>query len=97
MTEAEDIEKVVDALKKVPEKKLQLIELANRIPIKNGNLDIAVLSDMIPEVNLATAEAVAYGTQTIKAVQALVGLQGRSAASELRPLTDADIEAATQF
>lgn len=97
MSEADNIEKVVGALMKVPEKKLRLIELANTIPIKNGNLDIAVLSSMIPEINLATAEAVAYGTQTIRAIEAIVQVHGRPAGPELRQLTAADIEAATQF
>ena len=36
MTESEDINDVVNALKKVPEKKLLIVELANIIPIKNG-------------------------------------------------------------
>ena len=39
MTEAADIERVVAALKKVPEKSLLLIDLANRIPMKDGQLD----------------------------------------------------------
>jgi len=97
MRESEDIEKVVNALKKVPEKRLRIIELANSIPIKNGDLDIDVLSDMIPEINLATAEAVAYGSNTIQAVDALVRVPGQPASDRLRPLTVEDLEAGLQF
>ena len=82
MSEAENIEKVVSALKKVPEKRLMIIELANSIPIKGGDLDVAVLSDMIPEINLATAEAVAYGNSTIQAVAALVRVHGQTASDK---------------
>jgi hypothetical protein len=97
MSEAEEIGKVVRALQKVPEKKLLLIELANSIPKKGGDLDPAVLMDMIPEINTATAEAVAYGTQTLNAINVLVGVRGRTDAPELRPMTEEDLVAMTQF
>jgi len=97
MSEANDIDKVVNALRKVPEKHLMIIELANSIPIRGGDLDPTVLSDMIPEINLATAEAVAYGGQTIQAVDALVRVHGQSETPELRPLTEEDLEAGLQF
>ena len=97
MAEAEDIEKVVNALKKVPEKHLMIIELANRIPLKGGDLDPTVLADMTPEINLATAEAVAYGGQTIQAIDALVRVSGQPAEPRLRPATEEDIEAGLQF
>ena len=97
MGKTEDIDKVVRALKKVPEKHLMIIELANSIPIKGGDLDVAVLSDMIPEINLATAEAVAYGNSTIQAVEALVRVHGQPESDRLRPLTEGDLEAGLQF
>ena len=78
MGEKEDIEKVVNALAKVPPKQLMIIELANSIPITNGSLDVHALFERIPEINLATAEAVAYGNHTIQAIDALVRLQGRT-------------------
>jgi len=78
MGEKEDIEKVVNALEKVPAKQLMLVELANSIPITNGSLDVHALVERIPEINLATAEAVAYGNHTIQAVDALVRLQGQT-------------------
>lgn len=77
MSEAEDIVKVVRALQKVPEKRLLIIELANTIPIKNGMLDLEVLSAKQREINLAIAEAKAYGSRTILAVDALVRVRGR--------------------
>ena len=76
MSELENIEKVIRALEKVPEKKLLIIELANSIPIKNGMLDPQVLSERQREINLAIAEAKAYGSHTIMAVDALVRLTG---------------------
>jgi len=93
MTEVNDIDKVVNALQRV----LLIIELANSIPRKGGDLDVTVLSDMIPEINQATAEAVAYGSQTIQAVDALVRVHGQPVTPELRPLMEEDLEAGLQF
>ena len=78
MEEREGIEKVVNALEKVPAKQLVIIKLANSIPITNGSLDVDALSERIPEINLAIAEAMAYGNHTIQAVDALVRLQGQT-------------------
>jgi len=75
--EVENISKVVEALKKVPPKRLLLIELANSIPIKHGMLDIDVLAEKQREINLAVAEAKAYGSRTIMAVDALVSMRAR--------------------
>ena len=77
MAEAEDIEKVVNALQKVPEKRLLIIDLANSIPIKNGLLDLKVRAAKQLEINLAIAEAKAYGSRTILAVDALVRVRAR--------------------
>lgn len=77
MSEAENIDRVVNALQKVPEKKLLIIELANTIPIVNGELDYAELADKQLQINLAVAEAKAYGTHTIMAVDALIRLRAR--------------------
>ena len=71
MTEAADIERVVAALNKVPEKRLLLIDLANRIPMKDGALDYDAVAAIQPEVNMAVAEAKMYGTQTLMAVDSL--------------------------
>jgi hypothetical protein len=75
MTEAENINRVVTALLKVPEKKLLIIEIANTIPIINGELDSSELSDRQLEINLAIAEAKVYGAHTLQAVASLVRLR----------------------
>ncbi|MBA7552514.1 hypothetical protein ES705_45079 [subsurface metagenome] len=74
---SEDIESVVRSIEKVPPKHLLIIELANQIPIKYGELDYAEVAERQPEINLAIAEANVYGAHTIQAVDALIRLQGR--------------------
>ncbi len=75
--ESEDIEKVVAALKKVPEQKLMLIEIANRVGVERGELDYVELAKIQPEVNLALSQARAYTAQTAAATMALTGLRAR--------------------
>jgi hypothetical protein len=75
MTEVGNIDRVVTALLKVPEKKLLIIELANTIPIVNGELDYAELANRQLEINLAIAEAKVYGAHTLQAVDSLVRLR----------------------
>ena len=75
MTEAENIDRVVTALIKVPEKRLLIIELANTIPILNGELDYAELANRQLAINLAIAEAKVYGAHTMQAVDSLVRLR----------------------
>ena len=75
MTEIENINRVVTALLKVPEKRLLIIELANTIPIVNGEFDYAELADRQLAVNLAIAEAKVYGSHTLQAVDSLVRLR----------------------
>jgi len=77
VNEAENIERVVRSLRKVPAKHLRIIELANQIPIKYGELDYAEVAERQPEINLAITEAKVYGSHTIQAVDALIRLQGR--------------------
>lgn len=77
MSQSEDIEKVVASLKKVPEKRLLIIELARSIPRKDGELDYEALADIQPEVNMAIAEAKMYGSQTLMAVDTLKRLNAR--------------------
>lgn len=97
MSEEEVIEQIVRAMRKVPEKRLLLIELANSVPLRHGDLDVTVLRDIQPQINLAIAEAKAYGTHTIQAVDALVRVPGQPAPAELRPLMEEDLEAGLQF
>ena len=78
MNESEDVEKVVCALKKVPQKSLLIIELANRFT-KDGSLDFTGLAEAQPEVNMAIAEAKMYGAHTLVAVNTLRRLEARPA------------------
>ena len=75
MTKTEAIDRVVTALLKVPQKKLLIIEIANTIPIINGELDYRELADRQLAVNLAIAEAKVYGAHTLQAVDSLVRLR----------------------
>ena len=77
MTETENIDRVITALLKVPEKKLLIIEIANTIPIVNGELDYNELANMQLDINLAIAEAKVYGSHTLLAVDSLVRLRAR--------------------
>ena len=77
MTDAENIDRVITALLKVPEKKLLIIEIANTIPIVNGELDYNELANMQLDINLAIAEAKVYGSHTLLAVDSLVRLRAR--------------------
>jgi len=75
MDNAEYIERVVQALWKVPPKQLKIIELANRFTV-DGELDYAAIDAAQPEINLAVAEAKMYGGYTIMAVNSLQGIEG---------------------
>ena len=75
MTEPEDIDRIITALLKAPEKRLMIIEIANTIPIVNGELDYAELTNRQLEINLAVAEAEVYGAHTLQAVDSLVRLR----------------------
>lgn len=77
MSESEYIERVVNALKRVPSTSLRIIELANSVPMKDGELDYEKLADVQPEVNLAIAEAKVYGSRTLMAVDTLKKLADR--------------------
>jgi hypothetical protein len=97
MSEANDIQRVVAALQTVPEKKLRLIELANRIPVKNGDFDLDVVADLAEEINLARVEAAAYGAATVAAVEALLKTRGQAQGPELAQATEDDLVRAFQF
>ena len=76
MSEAENIDRVVAALLKVPEKQLLIIQLVNQIPTANGVFDYNELSKRQLDINLAVQEAKVYGSHTIQAVDSLVRLRG---------------------
>ncbi len=70
-------EKIIEALKKVPEKKLLIIELANSIPVSKGMFDPAEKTKRQLEINLAEIEAKSYGSHTIMAVEQLMRIKGK--------------------
>jgi len=78
MSESVDIGKVIGSLRKVPPKRLLIIELANRIPLKDGDLDYDEVANIQPEINLAIAEAKMYGAYTLVAVDTLKKLVSRA-------------------
>lgn len=63
---------IIEILRRVPEKKLLIIELANKVPVKHGDFDVDYLRGIQKEVNLAIAEAKAYGAHTIQAVDSIM-------------------------
>ena len=71
MSEAEYIEMIVRALKKVKPKSLLIIELANKVVREDGQLDRDELENLQPDVILASAEAKVYTAYTMAAVAAL--------------------------
>ncbi|MDD5513523.1 MAG: hypothetical protein PHD09_07125 [Candidatus Omnitrophica bacterium] len=73
----DNIDLVVAALLKVPEKKLLIIQLVNEIPVIDGVFDYHELSGRQLEINLAIQEAKVYGSHTIQAVDSLVRLRGK--------------------
>lgn len=71
----DSIDLVVEALKKVPEKKLKIIGIANSIPIVDGHFDFKSIEERHDEIELAKLEATAYGGHTLNAVATLARLR----------------------
>lgn len=68
---------VVTILRRVPEKRLRLFELAAELLDGHGELDVDAAAVRQPEINLAVAEAEAYARATRQAVEALKRLPPR--------------------
>ncbi|MBN1690422.1 MAG: hypothetical protein JW901_05330 [Dehalococcoidia bacterium] len=62
--------RLVAALRKVPEKKLRIIDLVKAVTVK-GEVDYNLVSEKQKEINLAEAEARAYIQMTHQAQGAL--------------------------
>ena len=75
LAEAKRIDEIVGILRKVPAKRLMIIDLANEIPIENGAFDKEALANLSVDIKLAVQEASIYGAQTIQAVSALTGIR----------------------
>lgn len=69
--EADDIDKVVRALRKVPETRLLILELVGEVVRPDGQVDYDLLAEKQREVNLAVAEAQAYSKGTKRAIESL--------------------------
>jgi hypothetical protein len=65
-------DEIIRALMTVPEKKLKIIEIIKKVPIIDGHLDYAVVSEMAAEIKVAEDEADAYGKHTTDAVKSLM-------------------------
>ena len=68
---------VVAILRRVPEKRLRVFELAGELLDARGDLDVDEAGRRQPEVNLAVAEAKAYAAATQRASEALRRLPPR--------------------
>jgi len=69
--------RVAAILRRVPEKRLRIFELAGELLDRHGELDLDAAAARQPEINLAIAEAEAYARATRQAVEALRRLPPR--------------------
>jgi hypothetical protein len=76
--ERDNIELVVAALRKVPEKRLLLIEIVNQVGVKNGEMDYEKLLDLQPQLKMAATEAKVYAGHTARAISSLLELGGKA-------------------
>lgn len=74
--DADSIERLVQALQKVPAKHLKLIDLANEIPLVNGVFDQNIIRRRQVEIRNAVEEAKMYGAHTASMVSALSLMRG---------------------
>lgn len=74
MSESENIARVVAILGQVPVKSLKIIELANSIPIHDGEFDPDALARISEKVDNAWQEAGIYQKATSTAISQLRGL-----------------------
>lgn len=68
---------VLAILRRVPEKRLRILELAAELLDPHGELDLDATAARQPEVNLAIAEAETYARSTRQAAEALRQLDPR--------------------
>jgi PRTRC genetic system protein C len=68
---------VVAILRRVPEKRLRIFELAGELIDEHGEIDVDAAALRQPEINLARAEVEGYARATRLAVEALQKLPAR--------------------
>lgn len=70
------VKSMVKALKKVPEKKFRIAEIAPELMGKDGKVDIGKAVDRLPEINMAIAEVQTYVKGTKMVTEALSHIGG---------------------
>lgn len=78
---------IIDILRNVPEKKLLIIELVNKIPLKHGDFDIEVLKEMQTDIRLAVSEAKEYARHTNQAVEMIAKVSEKTLDPNIRNIT----------
>lgn len=76
-TKGRRVPDVVAILRRVPEARLRVLELAAELLDQQGELDLDAAAARRPEINLATAEVEAYTRATHQAVEAIRRLPPR--------------------
>lgn len=71
MTAAREIEMLVQAISKVPDKKFRIAELAPRLIDDQGEVDVNACVDHAPELTLAIREVEIYIKDTRTLIRAL--------------------------
>lgn len=69
---------IIEILRQVPEKKLLIFELANKIPIQHGVFAFDALQELTIDIQLATKEAKEYSHHTEHAVELITRVAGDS-------------------
>jgi len=78
-----DHDRVIKALAAVPEKNLLIVDLAGELTTEKGALDYELVTERLPDINLAVAEAQAYARATATAIHALTKIPARGQARQL--------------
>ncbi len=84
--------RIVAVLKKVPEKKLAIFDLAPQLVDENGKPDIARCLDRQADINLAVLEVQAYVRATKEVRHALGNIGGSRTRPDYGPGDDLDEE-----
>ena len=83
------VKRLVDVLKKVPEKRFRIMDLAPQLVNKNGRPDVGKCMDMQADINLAVVEVNSYIHATREAYIAIISI---GTDSRRRRAADEDIE-----
>lgn len=81
------LDAIIEILRRIPEKRLLIIELANKTPRIHGDFDTSYLLDIQDEIKLAITEAKRYSKHTDEAVEMLTRVPGNSEGPRIRTIT----------